>query len=432
MIKLPAFTAAIIAFIVVLGVPEAMAEDYSFDFDVSAYKKKPFEYNGSFELTAEHLNLNRESVLFKLNYLDATQRSVINRMGAALELETLNRWDSTTLKTITRSDITWDPNGVEADFYLYQAYITNQPSTRFNFDIGKKTLKWGKGYAFTTVGFAERGKDPNDPDLSREGYYLLTANYTRSYEGEPKTVSFTPVILPVYDDINDDFGETDHINVAAKLYMLYENTDIDFLFMSEGSGSGRIGFDFSLNLESNLEFHGEWALAFDHPKPYLTDTGEIEYRSTNRDAYLLGLRYLTENNITTIAEYYHNGSGFSPDEMDGFYDLVSDAIDGSSEYVQLAKNAGRSGFQAPNAMRNYFYMRSSWKEPDDILYFTPAIGFLYNLDDGSLSITPELFYSGLNDGDIRLRFTYLWGSGDEEFGEKQNDFKFELKYIKYF
>jgi len=100
--------------------------------------------------------------------------------------------------------------------------------------------------------------------------------------------------------------------------------------------------------------------------------------------------------------------------------------------IKLAKNAAKSGFLAPNAMRNYFYIRSSWKEPNDILYFTPAVNLLYNLDDGSFSVTPEFFYSGLTDADIRFRFTYLWGSSDEEFGEKQNDFKFELKYRKYF
>ena len=432
MIKLTVSSAAIMAFILFVAAPPALAEDYSFDFDVSAYKKKPFEYNGHFELIAEHMNLNRESVLFKLNYLDGRQRSVVNRLKGALELETLNRWDSTTFKTLTMCDVSWDKDRFEGDFNLYQAYISHQPSTRFNFDIGKKTLKWGKGYAFTTVGFVERKKDPNDPDLSREGYCLLTANYTRSYESEPKTVSFTPVIVPVYSDVNEDFGETDRLNVAAKLYMLYEDTDIDFLFISEGSGSSRIGFDFSRNLESNLEIHGEWAIAFDQPKPYLADTGEIEYKSSDRDAYLLGFRYLTENNITTIVEYYHNGAGFSPDEMAGFYSLANDAIDGSSTDVQLAKIAAKSGFLAPNAMRNYFYIRSSWKEPDDIHYFTPAVNLLYNLDDGSFSITPEFFYSGLTDGDIRFRFTYLWGASDEEFGEKQNDFKIELKYRKYF
>ena len=78
-----------------LATPAAVADDYSFEFDVSAYKDKPFEYNGYFEILAEHLNLNRESVLYRLAYAGETQRSVLNRLTGSLELESLYRWDST-------------------------------------------------------------------------------------------------------------------------------------------------------------------------------------------------------------------------------------------------------------------------------------------------------------------------------------------------
>ena len=38
-------------------------------------------------------------------------------------------------------------------------------------EAGKRTLRWGKGYAWNPIGFVERPKDPNDPDLAREGYW---------------------------------------------------------------------------------------------------------------------------------------------------------------------------------------------------------------------------------------------------------------------
>ena len=61
------------------------------------------------------------------------------------------------------------------------------------------------------------------------------------------------MILPVYEDINDEFGQTGHVNVAAKLYALLYDTDLDLLFFTGASRTTRLGFDFSRNLLSNLE-----------------------------------------------------------------------------------------------------------------------------------------------------------------------------------
>ena len=67
-------------------------------------------------------------------------------------------------------------------------------------------MKWGKGYAWNPVAFVDRPKDPEDPELAREGYVVATADYIKSFQGPLKTVSLTPVLLPVYKDVNDDFG----------------------------------------------------------------------------------------------------------------------------------------------------------------------------------------------------------------------------------
>ena len=64
----------------------------------------------------------------------------------------------------------------------------------------------GKGYAWNPVGFVERKKDPN---ISREGCVMATADYVRSMDGNLKTIAVLPVmpvILPVTDGINTDFS----------------------------------------------------------------------------------------------------------------------------------------------------------------------------------------------------------------------------------
>lgn len=118
---------------------------------------------------------------------------------------------------------------------------------------------WGKGYAFNAVGFVERPKDATDPELSREGFVLASAEYLKSFAGHLQTVSFTPLILPVHGDINDEFGVVEDTNLAARLYLLYRNTDIDILARRGDSRPGAVGLDFARHLATNFERRGEIA-----------------------------------------------------------------------------------------------------------------------------------------------------------------------------
>ncbi len=77
-------------------------------------------------------------------------------------------------------------------------------------------------------------------------------------------------------------------------------------------------------------------------------------------------------------------------------------------------------------MRNYLYVRLSQKEPFNILYFTPSLTCMINTDDLSANITPEFLYTGITNLELRLRAGIITGSGDSEFGEKQNDYRIEL------
>jgi hypothetical protein len=71
------------------------------------------------------------------------------------------------------------------------------------------------------------------------------------------------------------------------------------------------------------------------------------------------------------------------------------------------------------------------KEPFDILYFTPSVFSIVNLNDGSFSITPELLYQGINNLELRFRVPILVGGELTEYGERQNEFRVELR-VRYF
>jgi hypothetical protein len=147
-------------------------------------------------------------------------------------------------------------------------------------------------------------------------------------------------------------------------------------------------------------------------------------------SYLLGLRYLTEQETTVIAEYYHNGGGYTESEMRRFFTRVRDSASDPA-LAALAQQAAAQGYGGANLMRNYAYLRVSQKEPFDILYFTPALTLLVNANDGSYSAIPEAVYTGVDDLEFRLRLAVNSGDDLTEFGEKPVYARIELR-VRYF
>ena len=154
-------------------------------------------------------------------------------------------------------------------------------------------------------------------------------------------------------------------------------------------------------------------------------------------SYLVGIRHLTTFDLTTIVEYYHNGTGFSDDELKNYFAFVNRAYNlyqstGNAAALTNAKNLAEGGYGRSSAGEDYLYVRLSQKEPFDILYFTPALTWMMNLDDRSYSLTPELLYTGFTNWELRFRTAFIVGGRNTEFGEKQNDYRMELRIGYYF
>lgn len=148
-------------------------------------------------------------------------------------------------------------------------------------------------------------------------------------------------------------------------------------------------------------------------------------------SYLLDLRYITERETTWIAEYYRNGIGYTEQQLRGYFSFVHDAYDqylASNDATQLERTrAFGNSYARANPAQRYFYLQVSQKEPFDILYFTPSITLIRNLDDGSRSLLLELLYTGITDLELRLRLFLVSGDRLSDFGEKQNDRRAELR-----
>lgn len=168
----------------------------------------------------------------------------------------------------------------------------------------------------------------------------------------------------------------------------------------------------------------------------LTEAGQLTTREVSDTSYLLGLRYLTENDITTIVEFYHNDDGYTEQETTQFFQLLDTGYNqflatGSDVLLQQATLISESGYARPQTGRDYLYARITMKDPFDLLYFTPGITAIANLDDLSYSLSPELTYTGFTNWEMRLRLSYLNGATYSEYGEKQNSNKVEAR-LRYF
>jgi hypothetical protein len=330
--------------------------------------------------------------------------------------------------TLVRNDF----QGWDEDTKLFETYTSIKPNNSFIFEGGKKVMKWGKGYAWNPVNFIDRPKNPEDPEESLEGTTVATVDYIRSFDGPLKTFTLTTALIPVYQHINAKFGELQRTNFAAKLYFLFYDTDIDFMVLTGSSRTTRYGFDFSRNLTTNLEVHGEFAVVNNLDTMAVRANGQAYKTQSDALSQLIGLRYLSEKETTYFFEYYYNGGGFSRSQIKDFVTFVDRSYrtyvnTGNDSGLQRAAGMLDGPYGRPSPARHYLYFRASQKEPFDTLYFTPAITSIMNLTDASLTVIPELAYSPMTNLELRFRTPMILGKKGTEYGEKLNDYRVELR-----
>ncbi len=415
-----------------------------YEIDLSEIEKeiertveKPYSLGGFVEFEPTLFGLDQDAAFYRLRFFDRDEGTILDQYNFRLRPEGTYRKGMLSLSARLDTLVEYNYQGRDSETQLFEGFASLKPHPSFTLDVGKKVVKWGKGYAWNPVAFIDRPKDPEDPEEALEGFYLATANIIRSFAGSLRTVSLTPVLLPVSDEVNEEFGEPSHLNFAAKLYLLLYDTDIDFLVFTGGSRTTRYGVDFAKNLRPNFEIHGEWALINNFETMVINEQGERSLRTADVMSYLVGLRYLTQQETTFILEYYRNGTGFTRAEMGDFFQFVDTSY---RTFVQTGEESGlRRGLQLaegaygrPNPMRHYLYFRASQKEPFDILYFTPALTSIVNVTDGGFVLIPELAYSPRTNLELRLRGAILVGRQDTEYGEKQNDYRVELRVRYHF
>ena len=137
-----------------------------------------------------------------------------------------------------------------------------------------------------------------------------------------------------------------------------------------------------------------------------------------------------------IFEYYHNGEGVDPGDLENLCASIDHAYDAYQQTGDPAlfgpfNQLVGGGFTWRNPLEDYLYLRLIQKEPFDILYFNPACTIITAINDGSFNLIPELSYSPVTNLELRLRSVVPVGGDKTEYGEKQNDWRVEFR-LRYF
>jgi hypothetical protein len=395
-------------------------------------EKKPYQISGFVELRPVMTLLDKTAALYKLNYYNSSIRKTTYEYNASVLLNGSLEFKYFSAYAKGSLGGSYDYDGKHGEKTLYEGYGSFTPFENFRFNAGKESVKWGKGYAWNPTAFITRPKNTDDPELDIEGYYIARAEYIKSFDGPLKTFSITPAFLPVTKDLNTDYLPKEGYVSAGKMYLLFYDTDLDFIYSYDNTNKSRYGFSFSRNLGTSMEIHGEAAYLTHALKTEVSSSGMTTTSEIRTTTYLVGLRYLTESETTFIIEYYHNGAGRDTDVMKASFVSINNAYDlylltgKDTQLVKISGNSNNSAKQV-NPMINYSYFRISQKDPFDILYFTPAITWVFNIDDHSSSLSPEIAYTGITNLELRLKSSILFGQKYSEFGEKAANSRYELR-----
>ncbi|MCK4957724.1 MAG: hypothetical protein KAS49_08810 [Candidatus Cloacimonetes bacterium] len=415
--------------LIVFFITQLSAQDYSFDFE--EFEKRSYEYVGTFQIQSEFLKLNDSSELYKLSFLNKENKDYLDSHSASLQLRGSYEISKFKYSLNIKDQLTFSINDEwENNFSIYESFINANLSTNFDLQIGKKSVKWGKGYIWNPVSMVGRQKDINDVDAGLEGFWMLKLDYVKSLSGILQNFAISPVIIAVNRNLNEDFSDEEEINFVLNNYILIKDTDIDFYLLLQNCKFKKFGADFARNILPNWEIHAEYLLEKNVMKSWWNSSFKIETSIADIHNYIFGSRVLFLTNTTLIMEYLHNDSGLNEEQMNNFFTTIELATSGNPILLPAIKQYQIEDFSNQFLMKDYLYLKLSQPELFDILYFTPSVFILYNINDNSRMIGGDFNYSRFDNLNLKVKYSLLIGRDNSEFGEKNNFGKlaFQLDY----
>jgi len=384
------------------------------------------ELSGSFDVDYSVFWSRKESLLYQLQYYNQNLSDILTSYPLELYLNGDYQTEDIGVHLKTYSKYTAENH---FDFSLFELYGSVNLFDSSYLLLGKKMYNWGKGYAFNPVGYVNPRKDPENPEMANAGVVSISFEYSKSFQSQwIQNLAFALIILPSQNILNNMLSEIENTALAAKLYFLLWDTDVEVVsYYSGNTNTANIGMDFSRNIIPSIEIHGELSFFSNQPR-YIISGGAPIPQDSDGTSYLLGLRWLNRWNITTILEYYHNDAGLRVTEYGDYSTFLSDAVasdDGG--IISDALNVSKTYFAGSALMQDYLYLKISWPEPFDMVDFAASAFIIYNINDRSLSIGIPLDYQPITNLEILFQPTFLIGNNGTEFGSKQYLCRMEIQ-----
>lgn len=395
------------------------------DYETPVEQERQLEWNGNLDVKYMLFNMDQKSAQYRLQfYKNSPSSSLLSQYKLEPYLNAEYRTSDLGFVLKTHASYYSD---TDARFDLFEAYGNFNPSFNTTVQAGKRVYSWGKGYAFNPVGFVNPIKDPENPELAQAGLLSANIEYVKSFSSEAlQSFSFLAVLIPTTDVNGTAFGEFNNTDIALKSSFLLWDTDINLLAYYSEIKPKRYGFDFSRNIQENIEIHGE--LSFDqNVEKYTIQNNALSYNRVDRYSYLLGLRYLDESNTSIIAEYYHNGAGLDLDEYSQYSECLNMGTDNIDPIIaQQTLGISQTYFKGTTLMQDYMYIKISHPEPFDWLYFTPSLYTIYNLADNGFLLSFQMSYKPVTNTEFIFWTTIFAGDKTTEYGGKQVQQRVEL------
>lgn len=413
---------AIVMFIAVTA--DIFAQDENFN-DVSSEEEKKLEWSGNFDIKYSLLHMDQQAAQYTLQFF---QEQPTSSYLSQYKLEPyLNaEYHANDVGFVLKTHAAYYSD-LNASIDLFESYGVFNPSFNLTMQAGKRVYSWGKGYAFNPVGFVNPVKDVENPELAQAGLLSANVEYIKSFSSDAlQSLALTFVVIPISPLLNSRYGEAERTDFALKTYFLVWDTDIDLAAYVSSNTPDKYGIDFSRNIKENFEIHGELSFARNAPR-YSILNDSLHTESIDGSVYLFGIRYLDNLNVTVIAEYYHNQFGMTGAEYLRYAGyLEKSAASQNPARVQHALAINQKNFRGSTLMQDYFYVKLTYPEPFELLYFTPSLYTIYNISDKSFLLSFQLNYKPVTNVEFIFWPTALTGGSLTEYGDKQIQEKIEL------
>jgi hypothetical protein len=414
--SLTRFTPAVL-FILAMGAQAPFAQDNSFEIPPADSKAPALGIGGNLDVNYSLLLNRTDSALLQLANGGRSESPV--SASYPLDLYLNGDYQAGALGVHLKTQVEYEASNT-FNVTLNEAYGSLKLSDGVLLRVGKTIYNWGKGYAFNPVGFVNPAKDPGNLDFYLgQGRFSANFEYSQSLQSSVlQNFSLDLLVIPPVTLSPSGTSDIQDTNVAARLYLLLWDTDIDFMGYLGRTSARSMGMDFSRNIVPSLELHGEIAYTFSQPKNIIS-AGSLTSTSVDGFSYLVGLRWLNGCNMTTILEYYHNDAGLTSGEFTDYVSfLQAAAASGSSTSISQALSISKSDFSGPDLMQDYAYLKISWPEPFNLVDFTPSAFAIYSVDDMSLLLAVSFSYAPITNFEVILTPTLLLGGQQTLYGSK--------------